>query len=96
MYTALIAPEEDCFTSQGEKMANTSFLSAGLEKAAERELKAFRQAVAEGFPSQDLDDASSIWLRSMEAIDWKPEFTAEKYLRKVTIQAVAQLSALCA
>lgn len=77
-------------------MAKTPFLSAGLEKAAERELKAFRQAVTEGFPSQDLEDASSIWLHSMETLEWKPEFTTEKFLRKVTIQAVAQLSALCA
>jgi hypothetical protein len=77
-------------------MSNTRFLSAGLEKAAERELKAFRQAVAEGFPSQDLDNASSIWLQGMESLEWKADLTAERFLRKVTIQAVAQLSALCA
>jgi hypothetical protein len=57
---------------------------------AERELAAFLRAAATTLDACSIADASELWLRTMEHLEWSGE-DVEKFLRGVSLLAIAQL-----
>jgi hypothetical protein len=66
--------------------------SRAIEKQAERELAAFLHAATEVIGQSNLKQAGDAWLHAMESLHWHAG-SYEKFFRRVTILATAQLLA---
>jgi hypothetical protein len=62
---------------------------------AEQELAAFLCAATKFVGAGDLLRAGEIWINTMKSLDWTCEHP-EKFFRRVTVQAAAQLLARAA
>jgi hypothetical protein len=70
-------------------MDSRSHFPSDMHLIAERGLSSFLNAIAESSPGADLEVASDCWLRALEATTWNPEENAERFVRRVTIKALA-------
>lgn len=66
-------------------------MSANVSNAAQKELQAFLHAVSEMFGSDRTEEAGEFWLKALENSDGI-SVDAEKFFRRVTIQAASQLA----
>jgi hypothetical protein len=73
----------------GGSMDSRSHFPSDMHSIAERGLSSFLNAIAESSPGTDLEVASDCWIRAMETTTWNPEEGAEKFVRRVTIKALA-------
>jgi hypothetical protein len=70
-------------------MDSRSHFPSDMHSVAERGLSSFLNAIAESSPGADLEVASDCWIRAMETTTWNPEESAEKFVRRVTVKALA-------
>lgn len=69
-------------------MDSRELYSSDMQSAAERGLSSFLQAIAESSPDTDLQSATSRWIRALETTPWNPEENTERFIRRVTINAL--------
>jgi hypothetical protein len=70
-------------------MSSLNLDSTHLQSMAERGLSSFLRAFAGNTPNEDLQVATDCWIRAVETTGCSPGETAERFIRRVTIQALA-------
>jgi hypothetical protein len=88
----------------GGRLSNTSFKEgnmvtsdswcASLQPISERGLGSFLQALAEVTPDEDLQEASDCWVHALEVADWSPGESSERFICRVTINALENIAEL--
>ena len=70
-------------------MRTCNLASTNLESLAERGLSSFLRAVGEGASGEDLERAGDCWIRAMERTEWGAGESADRFIRRVTVRALA-------
>ena len=70
-------------------MRTCDLASTNLESLAERGLSSFLRAVGEGASGADIERAGDCWIRAMESTEWGAGENADRFIRRVTVRALA-------
>jgi hypothetical protein len=70
-------------------MSSCDLESTNVQNLAERGLSSFLRAVGEDAPDKDLQTAGDCWIRAIETTDWIPGESTDRFIRRVTIHALA-------
>jgi hypothetical protein len=70
-------------------MGSSNLLPDNLQLIAEGGLSSFLRAIAEVAPDEDLEKAGECWIRAMEATDWNPAESTDRFICRATINALA-------
>jgi hypothetical protein len=75
-------------------MVTSDSWCASLQPISERGLGSFLQALAEVTPDEDLQEVSDCWVHALEVEDWSLGESSERFICRVTINALEIIAEL--